>query len=404
VTQPTAFHDRAARRRPAKRWWVAGNLILLAVVAAVSSPGLAVTEDIPSVLSFLMAFSLFGPFRAVAVLIEYYLVGQYADRSIIVSHFIALVFSSIVFLSPATGAGPAELSGVPLAVFSWLMFALAALVVAFIAAVIRARRRGGPPQPRPRRPLRSLPALFWLNAIFIIVVGVLLGPAMTGPQGGSAAVGVVGGVLFAAMLRAPGVWAEWLLVKRAPRWTILVVHGIAAALAVAILVTPPVDPAAEPMGLGDGVGIYVMLGSIFGWPAVAITVLAAITRRRSARRAGEAIPAELPAPHPPHDEPPTIIIERAATVRATAPVQPSPVLVPSVAAAPSHDQEPVRAPAQTDRTSRLRQAAMTNIGFAVGLASLVQGYSGEEWLRTVVLALLIGAGGLAAVWHFSKAG
>ena len=148
------------------------------------------------------------------------------------AHLVGAVLGMMMWFSPDEAVAP---NGEPaigagsLEVFGCLLTSLAGLAVAAAVAAIHAARRGGrPPAPPERQPLKSFSALFWFNAVFIVVVEIVIAPGMAKQEDSGLAYGFIGGLVVAILLRMPSVWAEWLLTKRSLH---RFVYGVVAGLA-----------------------------------------------------------------------------------------------------------------------------------------------------------------------------
>ena len=442
VTQPVHIGDhlRSAPHRPVGRW-VAGNAVAVVVLCAVSAPLLTTEQDPSLVLAAALSFCFFGPVRAFSGVLEWYLAGQYAYRSLLFAHVAGVVLGMLMWFSPEEAIAPAgqpALGTGAVGMFAYLLTTFAGLMIAAAVAAIRARRRGGRPVAAPDRALRVLPALFWFNAVFVVVVAIAIAPGFAAQDDGSWGYGFAGGLIIAVLLRLPGVGAEWLLTKRRLHWFVYGTHLVAALFALLAALAPASDTDVRFDPVGGGVGVYLLTASVGSWLVLAVVAPIQVLRRRSAARTAVpptsypvaspppmypaapppplSFPAAPPVPHPAALPPrpyPTAGDGPAPVIRATAPIPPpAPVIVPAraetatrpiVTAAPAQENSRTATEAK-DRTDRLRNETGVAIGIVAGLASLVQGYDSEQIAQTVVAALLVGGCGLGAFYLFTKRG
>ena len=414
-------HAAAAQRR-SRRIWASVNIAVAVGICALSVPLLTTEQEQSPALAAALSLCLFAPMRAASGLMEWYLAGRYAYRSLLVAHLVGAVFGMLMWFSPQEALarnGEPSMDNGALGIFAYLLTTVAGLTVAAAVAAIRTARRGGPPSPPPQRqPIKAFSALFWFNTVFIVVVAVVIAPGMARQENGGLAYGFVGGLIVAILLRMPSIGAEGLLTKRGLHRFVYGAHLLAAALAVLVVLAPASDSAQPFDPVGGGVGIYLLLTSVLAWLALACAVPVQVWRRRSAAAAPwVAVPAED------HRMPATVAFRATATVPARAPdvAAPSPTTaVPLTGASvPSVPLGPGSAPASTvvrdadaptssdvrdveDRTDRLRNDTGMAIGIVAGLASLVQGYDGEQIAQTVLAALVVGGGGLGAFYLFTK--
>ena len=400
VTQSVYIGDHvgSARRRSATRW-VTGNIAVVLGVVALSAP-LVTTEQDPSLaMAAVVSLCFFGPMRAFSGALEWYLTGQYAYRSLVVAHLAGGLLGLLMWFSPQEAIAPngeQTLGNGALALFAYLLTTFAALALGAIVAVIRTARRGAPPPaPARRQPHKAFSALFWFNTVFIVVVGIVIAPGMAAQDNSTLAYGFAGGLIVAVLLRMPGVGAEWLLTKRGLHRFVYGLHLLSAVLAVLIVLTPAPESEAPFDPVGGGVGIYLMLTSMTAWLVLACAVPLQVWRRRSTAPA-EGSPA--PAPVVDHRLPPAPVFRATATVP---PLFPTPAETTTSFPLPAPGN-PSGSTETKDRTDRLRNEVGMAIGIVAGLASLAQGYDGEQILQTVVVAALVGGGGLGAFYVFTR--
>ena len=450
VTQPVYIgdHPPPAPRRRAIRW-VAGNAMVVVVLCAVSAP-LLTTEQEPSlVLAAAFALCVFGTLRAVSGVLEWYLAGQYAYRSLLFAHLAGLVLGALMWSSPGETIAPDGPPGLGMAgvgIFACLLTTVAALLIGALVAAIGAKRRGGRPPVPPDRALRTLPALFWFNAVFVAVVAIAIAPGFAAQEDSSWGFGFTGGLIVAVLLRLPGVGAEWFLTKRGLHWSVYGTHLVAALFALLAALSPAAGTDAPFDPVGGGVGVYLLTASVGAWLVLGVVAPVQAWRRRSA--ASTAVPAAshpaaaAPPMYPGASSPPTcpagtptwasqpaappvpdparasLPYPAAETWRPPAPVVRATASVPPPVPPAAPDQTATRpivtaAPAGEDartatetrnRTDRLRNETGVAIGIVASLASLVQGYDGEQIAQTVVAALAVGACGLGAFYVFTRRG
>ena len=121
-------------------------------------------------------------------------------------------------------------------------------------------------------------------------------------------------------------------------------------------------------------------------------------------------------PVEPSEEPTTAPAGHSAQPAPASPahtVEPPTPLTAEPSAARALSRADDRSPAETNRgalssadakarTDRLRNETGVAIGVMASLASLVQGYDGEQIAQTVLMAVIVGGGGLWAFYTFTK--
>ncbi|MEV4490679.1 hypothetical protein AB0K04_11255 [Micromonospora coxensis] len=438
------LRDGDTRRWPLWRW-VAANTVLLALGCAVGGSGFISPQDGSTVVGYLAAVCILGSCRALSAPVEWFLARQYAYRSILFSHVTGFGLALMIATAPATvTSSEAATSGIALAVFTYfLVTLLAAVFAAAIAGVrlLRNGRRQQPPTARERRSLAALPAMFWFNTVFVIVVALLMAPGLASHDKGTLAYGFFSGLLLAALLRVPGSLAEWWLTNRRLHRLVYAGHvggGLLTGLgAVAVFTSPtPASPNVTADPVGSVLIIYLLVSSISTVVSVPAVAIVRAWLRRSASTALQAqvtVPPAVPtAPYsglstqttpeagnaqprhraagpvgplrtfpvaPEVPQPPTTPRAPTPVAPTLSPLAPMPRSAPaSATAAQPPPSEPGNAGAGDGRATKLRHEIAVAVGIVAGLASLVQGFdSGDPW-RTAVLALLVGGIGLAVIY------
>src|SRR4051794_21878689 len=114
------------------RWrWIAIQALFLVVLCALSGPGMATGEE-PRAAGILGAVCFLGPARAASALLEWYLVRQIRQRTILISHVVGLGFGAMLASGPSSkveSPGINPIAGWSLGVFSYVLITLIALLV-----------------------------------------------------------------------------------------------------------------------------------------------------------------------------------------------------------------------------------------------------------------------------------
>jgi hypothetical protein len=413
-------------------WWVVGNIVVLAVACILAGPGFVSDEDESPLIGIIAAVCIIGSVRTFAGLLEWYLVRHYSHRAILISHLVGLGFGALIGVTPGPTTSASDdtaIGGMALAVFTYALTSFGSLIVAASVALIRALRRGGrPPEPPAGHPrsLASLPALFWLNAVLIIVVAILIAPSVAEQEESTVTYGFTVGLLIALLLRLPGVWAEWWLTKRTLHRIVYGTHLAVGLLTVFIVLinyaSPSPEAPAESLDLASTIGVYLTLSSAGMWAAVAVAAPVRALRRRGAsvrehspamRVMGNETVTQQPA-HPAREG----ASQQSSVIRATAKVPSQsppgairqPQSVPDASATmpitapvpdPIEPRQTSMRPEENEgygRTLRLRNEITVALGVVVGLASVVQGFDSANPVQTVAVAIAVGLVGLGILY------